>query len=139
MSNRVVSFSSSIEYLLHANNQFDYIYYYNNLCGGMSREQVERKFKDDLENGLFEPAASDSEVTRWINEQLEYNLPLMSSTEVDEFWILYEDKKNYYNMLKRQSDYQKNLHELYQRNIVSSSSSQASSSRSVYGISSISD
>lgn len=105
----------------------------------MSREQVERKFKDDLQNALFDPAATDSEVTRWINEQLEYNLPLMSSTEVDEFWILYEDRKNYYNMLKRQNDYQKNLQEIHQRNTSASSSSQASSSRSVSGISSNSD
>lgn len=97
----------------------------------MSREQVERKFKDDLQNALFDPAAADPEVTRWINEQIDYNLPLMSSTEVDKFWIFYE--KHYYNKLQRQNDCQKNLQEIHQRN------TSASNSRSISRISSISD
>lgn len=77
MLNSVVSFSNSIGYLIHANRDFDYSYYYYNFCGGMSREQVANKFEEDLQNALYDPATIDPVVVNWINEQLNYDFPVI--------------------------------------------------------------
>ncbi|GAA5816877.1 hypothetical protein MFLAVUS_010411 [Mucor flavus] len=126
MLNSVVSFSNSIGYLIHVNLEFDYSYYYNNFCRGMLREQVANKFKEDLQNALFDPAAIDPVVTKWIQEQLDCDFPLMNAIDVDEFWILYQDKRQYYNKLNRQADYENNLQEIYTRTRASSSKSTTS-------------
>lgn len=43
----------------------------------MLREQVANKFKEDLQNALFDPAAIDPVVTKWIQEQLDCDFPVI--------------------------------------------------------------
>ncbi|KAI7852204.1 hypothetical protein BDC45DRAFT_588363 [Circinella umbellata] len=50
----------------------------------------------------------------------------MNANEVDELWILYQDKKQYYNKLIRQAEYENDLQEIYTRTKASSSKNKTS-------------
>jgi hypothetical protein len=77
MENKVASFENYKAYILHVNSKFSYSFYYNNFCDGMTRQQVEDKFKSDVNAALFDIDAIDASITEWIQEQHESDYPII--------------------------------------------------------------
>ncbi|KAI8639954.1 hypothetical protein BD408DRAFT_254928 [Parasitella parasitica] len=122
------TFSSSLDYLLEANLKFQYNIYYDNFCAGYTREQTKAKLKHDLNECVFDiRSVANPSIQRWLQEQLENDIPLASSTQVDAFWVQLEEKKQVLEAAKnemiRKKRHLENMHSLIMAEQAESSTS----------------
>lgn len=66
-----------------------------------------------VDGAVFDFDAIEHTVKGWIQEYKTYEYPVLNSKEVDSFWILEEEQIIYYNQLRRQHDYDNDLHNLH--------------------------
>lgn len=55
---------------------FDIIIYYANFCDGYTREQADKKLRDDMENSVFNFDSTLHDPINWLTKQLNNDLPV---------------------------------------------------------------
>lgn len=77
MSSSINSFKDSKAYIIHSKANFSYSFYYNNFCLGLTREQVETKFENEINDIISSGDAMDSMTANWVEEQQNLSFPVI--------------------------------------------------------------
>ncbi|KAL9546722.1 hypothetical protein MBANPS3_006529 [Mucor bainieri] len=108
-------FQSSVDYIITSSHSFNYAFYYNQFCDGFTRDQTRSKLKSDLEICSSAPDVCDAESLKWINEQVDNDVPLEKTLNVDAFWLALLEKQDVYRSAiyeqVRKKAIKENMHE----------------------------